>query len=157
MEALSDLLEATEEPVLVFYAYKHELERIREEFKHLQPETFQGEPDTLRRWNEGRIRLLLCHPASVAYGLNMQEGGRTIVWFTPTWNLELYQQANARLYRQGQDKPVLLYHIVARDTMDERVMDALEGKGDVQTALLRRIKELRDNEMQTGPSQEGKR
>lgn len=157
MEALSDLLEATEEPVLVFYAYKHELERIREEFKHLQPETFQGEPDTLRRWNEGRIRLLLCHPASVAYGLNMQEGGRTIVWFTPTWNLELYQQANARLYRQGQDKPVLLYHIVARDTMDERVMDALGGKGDVQTALLRRIKELRDNEMQTGPSQEGKR
>lgn len=157
LDALSDLLEATEEPVLVFYAYRHELERIREEFKHLQPETFQGEPDTLRRWNEGRIRLLLCHPASVAYGLNMQDGGRTIVWYTPTWNLELYQQANARLYRQGQDRPVLLYHIVASGTMDERVMEALSGKGDCQSALLQRIKELRSNEMRTRPSQEGSR
>ena len=83
----------------------------------------------------------------MAYGLNMQDGGRVIVWFTPTWNLELYQQANARLYRQGQAKPVLLYHIVATGTMDERVMEALSGKGDCQQALLRRIKELKSNEM----------
>ena len=143
MGALSDILEATEEPVLVFYAYQHEKERILANFGNYQPETFNGEPEILKKWNNREIRLLLCHPASVAYGLNMQQGGRTIIWYTPTWNLELYQQANARLYRQGQDRPVLLYHIVATGTMDERVMEALSGKGDCQTALLQRIKELR--------------
>lgn len=143
MEALSDILEATEEPVLVFYAYQHEKERILANFGNYQPETFNGEPEILKKWNNREIRLLLCHPASVAYGLNMQQGGRTIIWYTPTWNLELYQQANARLYRQGQDRPVLLYHIVATGTMDERVMEALSGKGDCQSALLQRIKELR--------------
>lgn len=143
MEALSDILEATEEPVLVFYAYQHEKERILANFGNYQPETFNGEPEILKKWNNQEIRLLLCHPASVAYGLNMQEGGRTIIWYTPTWNLELYQQANARLYRQGQDRPVLLYHIVATGTMDERVMEALSGKGDCQSALLKRIRELR--------------
>ena len=152
MEALSDLLEATEEPVLVYYAYQHELERMKEAFSSYGPVVFKGEPKVLQAWNRGEIRLMLCHPASVAYGLNMQEGGRIIVWYTPTWNLELYEQANARLYRQGQDKPVLLYHIVAAGTLDERVMDALEGKGDCQTALLRRIKELK----QRNDNQEGK-
>ena len=149
MEALQSILEATEEPVLVFYQYQHEKERILADFGNYQPVLFNGEPEILKKWNDREIRLLLCHPASVAYGLNMQEGGRTIVWYTPTWNLELYQQANARLYRQGQDKPVLLYHIVATGTMDERVMDALSGKGDCQTALLRRIKELKSNQMRT--------
>lgn len=148
MEALQSILEATEEPVLVFYQYQHEKERILADFGNYQPVLFNGEPNILKKWNDQEIRLLLCHPASVAYGLNMQEGGRTIVWYTPTWNLELYQQANARLYRQGQAKPVLLYHIVATGTMDERVMDALGGKGDCQTALLRRIKELKSNQMQ---------
>jgi len=146
VEALSDLLESTEEPVLVFYAYKHELERLCNAFAHLGPIHFQGEPEILEKWNAGQIRLLLCHPASVAYGLNMQQGGRTIVWYTLTWNLELYQQANARLYRQGQERPVLLYHIVAKGTLDERVMDALRGKGDCQSALLQRINELRNEE-----------
>ena len=151
MEALSDLMEATEEPVLVYYAYQHELERMKDVLAEYKPVHFRGEPDVLQAWNRGEIRLLLCHPASVAYGLNMQEGGRIIVWYSPTWNLELYQQANARLYRQGQDKPVLLYHIVAAGTMDERVMDALEGKGDCQSALLRRIKELKQrNEAEDG-------
>ena len=152
MEALESIVEATEEPVLVYYAYQHELERIKTAFADYNPVHFRGEPSVLQAWNRGEIRLLLCHPASVAYGLNMQEGGRIIVWYSPTWNLELYQQANARLYRQGQDKPVLLYHIVAVSTMDERVMDALEGKGDCQTALLRRIKELK----QRNDNQEGK-
>lgn len=144
MEALQDIVEAADEPVLVFYAYQHEKERILFEFSAYEPETFQGEPEILQRWNAGEIRMLLCHPASVAYGLNMQDGGRVIIWYTPTWNLELYQQANARLYRQGQEKPVLLYHIIATGTMDERVMEALGGKGDCQSALLKRIKELKD-------------
>ena len=144
IEALQDLVEATEEPVLVFYQYQHELNRILDEFREYKPKVFHGEPMILDDWNRGRIRLLLCHPASVAYGLNMQEGGRTIIWYSPTWNLELYQQANARLYRQGQERPVLLYHIVASGTMDEKVMESLNGKGDCQSALLRRIKELRN-------------
>lgn len=143
IEALADILEATEEPVLVYYSFLHELYRISVEFSQYSPEVFKGEPNILQRWNQGKIRLLLCHPASVAYGLNMQEGGRIIVWYSPTWNLELYQQANARLYRQGQSKPVLLYHLVAKGTMDERVMGVLSGKGDCQSALLERIKELR--------------
>ena len=146
LEALSDLLESTDEPVLVFYAYRHEMARIMAAFADLAPVHFQGEPEILGRWNAGEIRLLLCHPASVAYGLNMQQGGRTIVWYSLTWNLELYQQANARLYRQGQSKPVLLYHLIAKGTLDERVMDALRGKGDCQTALLQRINELRNGE-----------
>ena len=142
IEALRDIIEATEEPVIVFYQYQHEKERILAEFGNFCPETFNGEPEILQKWNNQEIRLLLCHPASVAYGLNMQQGGRTIIWYTPTWNLELYQQANARLYRQGQERPVLLYHIVATGTMDEKVMQALSGKGDCQSALLQRIKEL---------------
>lgn len=152
MEALSDIVEAADEPVLVYYAYQHELERMKTVLASYSPVVFKGEPQILQAWNRGEIRLMLCHPASVAYGLNMQEGGRIIVWYTPTWNLELYEQANARLYRQGQAKPVLMYHIIAAGTMDERVMDALGGKGDCQSALLQRIKELK----QRNDTQEGK-
>ena len=143
LEALESIMEATEESVLVYYAYQHELARLCDTFAHLSPVNFRGEPETLQAWNRGEIRMMLCHPASVAYGLNMQQGGRIIVWYTPTWNLELYQQANARLYRQGQSRPVLLYHLVARDTLDERVMNALSGKVGVQDALLQALNERR--------------
>lgn len=146
MEALADLIEAADEPVLVFYAYQHELERMCKTFAHLAPVHFTGEPEILSDWNLGQIRLLLCHPASVAYGLNMQQGGRIIVWYTPTWNLELYEQANARIFRQGQVKPVLIYHLIAPGTMDERVMAALSGKGSLQDELMRRIKELKEGQ-----------
>ena len=84
--------------------------------------------------------MLLCHPASVAYGLNMQEGGHTIVWFGPTWSLELYQQANARLHRQGQVDTVFIHHILSDDTLDARVMEALEKKDGVQESLLNALK-----------------
>ena len=143
IEALESIMEATEEPVLVYYAYQHELARLCDTFAHLSPVNFRGEPEILQAWNRGEIRMMLCHPASVAYGLNMQQGGRIIVWYTPTWNLELYQQANARLYRQGQSRPVLLYHLVAKDTLDERVMAALSGKVGVQDALLQALNERR--------------
>lgn len=143
LEALAELVEMAGEPVLVFYAYQHELSRIQEELADYAPVVFKGEPDILERWNEGKIQVLLCHPASVAFGLNMQHGGRVIVWYTPTWNLELYQQANARLYRQGQERPVLLYHLVALGTMDERVMAALSGKSNMQEFVMQRIKELK--------------
>ena len=144
LEVLSELVEAAGEPVLVFYAYQHELARITEELKEYDPVTFTGEPEILEAWNRGEIRVLVCHPASVAYGLNMQSGGHIIVWYTTTWNLELYQQANARLYRQGQGRPVMLYHLTALGTVDERVMDALSGKTTIQDYLMNRIKELKN-------------
>lgn len=140
-EALSDLLEQADEPVLVFYNYRHELERIRRNHPDAVP--FSGEPEILKRWNDGQIRVMLCHPASVGYGLNLQAGGHIIVWFSPTWNLELYEQANARLNRQGQTRPVIIYHLVCPGTMDEVVMSALRQKADTQTAVMNYIKRKR--------------
>lgn len=141
MEALLEILEQTAEPVLVYYNYQHELARLQREIPDCVP--FHGEPDILERWNAGQIRVLCAHPASVAFGLNMQQGGHIIVWFSPTWNLELYQQANARLLRQGQTKPVILYHLVCKGTMDETVMAALQSKDSLQDAMMRIIKRLR--------------
>ena len=98
----------------------------------------------MAKWNDGEIPVMCAHPASVAFGLNMQHGGHIIVWFSPTWNLELYQQANARLVRQGQGKPVIIYHLVCKGTMDEDVMSALSGKDNLQTTLMKHLKKLRD-------------
>ena len=143
LRALDDIMEtANGEPVLVFYQFKHELARLQEHFKPLQPVTFSGEPEILKKWNEGSIKMLLCQPASVQYGLNMQEGGHIIVWYTPTWNLEQYQQANARLHRQGQERPVLCYRLICAGTIDERVVKALNVKDNAQETLLRLIREL---------------
>lgn len=143
LRALEDIIEtAGDEPVLVFYQFKHELTRLQERFKALQPVTFSGEPETLKAWNAGKIRLLLCQPASVQYGLNMQSGGHIIVWYTPTWNLEQYQQANARLHRQGQTRPVLCYRLIAEGTIDDRVVSAVGGKNAAQEALLALIREI---------------
>lgn len=142
LDALEEIIEAANgEPVLVYYNYKHDLERIQKRFP--QAELFgagKGTADTIRAWNDGEIPMLLCHPASVAYGLNMQEGGHTIVWFGPTWSLELYQQANARLLRQGQTDTVFIHHILTEDTLDQRVMDALDKKDGVQESLLNALK-----------------
>ena len=142
IEALTDLLEQTSEPVLIYYNYQHELARIKAAVPDVVP--FKGEPDLMKRWNAGGIRVMCAHPASVAFGLNMQAGGHIIVWYSPTWNLELYQQANARLLRQGQTKPVILYHLICRHTMDEVVIAALKSKNAVQDAVLKHIKKLRD-------------
>ena len=143
LEALQDIVESTDESVLIYYQYQSEKDRILK----MLPDavTFTGEPELLESWNAGKIRLMLAHPASVAYGLNMQAGGHIIVWYTPTWNLELYMQANARLHRQGQTKPVVIYHLIASGTIDERVMQALNCKNGSQAALLKHIKELRES------------
>lgn len=144
LRALEDIIEAAgDDPVLVFYQYRHEHERLQERFKALHPVTFSGEPEILKEWNAGKIRLLLCQPASVQYGLNMQEGGHIIVWYTPTWNLEQYQQANARLHRQGQERPVLCYRLICEGTVDARVVSAIGGKHGAQEALLAMIRETR--------------
>lgn len=140
LDALEEIIDTTGEPVLVFYSYKHDLEAIRSRIKGAR--ILEG-PEDIADWNDGKVQVLLAHPASVGYGLNLQEGGHIIVWYGLTWSLELYQQANARLYRQGQDKPVIIHHLVAEGTADEQVMHALQHKDMSQAALLEALKERR--------------
>lgn len=136
--ALGEILEADESPLLCYYQFKHDAERIVRYFSALEPRVYTCSKD-LEDWNAGRIRLLLAHPASTAFGLNMQTGGHRIVWFSTGWNLELYQQANARLHRQGQIRPVTVQRLIAQGTVDERMAAALEGKGVSQAELLRHL------------------
>lgn len=138
LEALLEIIDTTDSPVLVFYNYKHDLTAIREALP--EAKTLDS-PSDIAAWNTGRIKVLLVHPASVGYGLNLQEGGHVIVWYGLTWSLELYQQANARLYRQGQEKPVVIHHLLAEGTVDEQVMSALHRKDTSQAALLAALKE----------------
>ena len=135
LEALNDLVsDLNGQQVLVYYQYKHELTRLLERFKTAS--VLEG-PKQVEAWNDGRIPMLLAHPASAGHGLNLQAGGHVVVWYTPTWNLEHYQQANARLYRQGQQaETVLIYHLVAQDTMDGRVLNVLQGKATLQDELM---------------------
>ena len=138
LDAMEEIVEATHgEPLLVFYNYKHDLDRLRERFP--QAQKLEGE-GMIERWNKGEIPMLLCHPASAGHGLNLQFGGHIVVWFGLTWSLELYQQANARLHRMGQEKGVIIHHIAARGTLDERVLAALEGKSSTQQSLLDALK-----------------
>lgn len=140
LEALQEIIDTTGEPVLVFYSFRHDLAAI--EAAVPEARELKG-PEDIEAWNRGEIPVLLAHPASVGYGLNLQDGGHVIVWYGLTWSLELYQQANARLYRQGQDKPVIIHHLVAEGTVDEQVMKALQAKDTGQAALLAALKERR--------------
>lgn len=138
MDALAEIIdEAAGQPVLVAYTYRSERERIRKAFKRA---VCVDEPDAIDRWNAGEIEILLAHPASAGHGLNLQRGGNIAVWYGLTWSLELYQQFNARLHRQGQTKPVFIHHLAMRDTIDETVLDALARKDVTQAALLRAVK-----------------
>lgn len=138
LEKLLEIRESNEgQPILVFYAYKHDLTKLLQNFPDAK--VLEG-ADELRAWNAGKIPMLLAHPASTAYGLNLQAGGNIIVWYGLTWSLEQYQQANARLYRQGQDKPVIVNHLVTKGTIDEQVMRALQSKAAGQDALLAAVK-----------------
>ena len=140
LEALAEIVDTTDSPVLVFYSYKHDLAAIQGKIKGTR--ILENEKD-ISDWNAGKVQVLLAHPASVGYGLNLQEGGHVIVWYGLTWSLELYQQANARLYRQGQEKPVIIHHLIAEGTADEEVMAALQNKDTSQAALLAALKERR--------------
>lgn len=142
LDALEDVIEAANgHPVLVFYAYKHDLERIQKRFPQTQMlgKGADGLKD-IENWNAGKTSLLAAHPASAGHGLNLQDGGNIIVWFGLNWSLELYQQANARLHRQGQQRSVIIHHLVTEGTMDEDVMSALEGKAVDQDALMAAVK-----------------
>lgn len=138
VERLKELVETNDgKPMLVFYNFKHDLQAIKEAFpKSVELKT----DDDVAEWNKGNIQMLLAHPASAGYGLNLQAGGNIIVWYGLTWSLEQYQQANARLHRQGQTQPVIIHHLVTKGTMDEQVMRALERKEVGQDALLEAIK-----------------
>ena len=140
LDALGELLESAQgQPVLCFYSYKHDKARIEKAFKEYEPRSLESEKD-IKDWNEGRIRLLLAHPASAGHGLNLQTGGHILVWFGLPWSLELYQQANARLHRQGQTQRVIVHRILAEGTADDIVREKLERKGLTQDELLEKLK-----------------
>lgn len=137
LDILEDLIEAANgKPVLVAYWFKHDRERIRERFTVRDIDTQKDIED----WNSGRIPVALIHPASAGHGLNIQDGGSTIIWFGLTWSLELYQQLNARLWRQGQKHTVVVEHIITKRTVDEDVIRALEKKDAGQSALIKAVK-----------------
>lgn len=136
LDRLAEIVEAANgSSVLVFYQFRHDIDRIQRRLKGYRVEVYEGERQLLD-WNAGRIDVLLAHPASTAYGLNMQQGGHYIAWFGTGWDLELFQQANARLHRQGQAHPVTVYKLVGAGTVDERASESLEGKKAKQQSLL---------------------
>ena len=144
LDALEDLIEAANgKPVLVAYWFKHDRDRITERLHKLHiPFARADKTDSIERWNRGELPVMLVHPASAGHGLNLQSGGCTLVWYGLTWSLELYQQTNARLWRQGQQHTVVTHHIIAEGTIDERIMSALRQKDKTQTALMDAVKAM---------------
>lgn len=142
LEALEDLIEAANgQPVLVAYWFKHDRQRIIEHLTHLKIPVRDIKSSTdIKDWNAGNIPVALIHPASAGHGLNIQQGGHILIWFGLTWSLELYQQTNARLWRQGQTQVVTIHHIITKDTVDEDVMAALEQKDMTQEKLISAVK-----------------
>lgn len=137
LDALEDLIEsANEAPVLIAYWFKHDLERIRQRFAVREIRTDKD----IRDWNAGKIPVAAIHPASAGHGLNLQNGGSTLIWFSLTWSLELYQQTNGRLYRQGQKETVRIFHLVCKGTIDEDILTALEKKDASQNRLIEAVK-----------------
>ena len=135
--SLEELLEeAGGDPVLVFYAYQHDADRIRQRVKCRGLDT----PEDIDAWNRGEIPVALAHPASVGHGLNLQAGGHLIIWYGLTWSLELYQQANERLNRPGQQHVCRIYHLILKGTHDERVLKALESKDEGQAAAIEALR-----------------
>ncbi len=139
LDALEDLIEAANgQPLLIAYWFRHDLERIRKRFPEARE--LKASKD-ISDWNAGKIPVALIHPASAGHGLNLQDGGNTLVWFGLTWSLELYAQTNARLWRQGQRSgTVVINHIITAGTIDEQILKALESKDKTQTALIDAVK-----------------
>lgn len=138
LDALAEIIDTSNgQPVLCFYSFRHDLERIKSKFKFARK--LESSAD-IEDWNNGKIQLLLAHPAGAGHGLNLQTGGHIVVWYGLTWSLELYQQANARLYRQGQQNTVVIHHLITANTCDERVYESLQGKANVQEDLLKSLK-----------------
>lgn len=137
LDALEDIIESMNgKPLLVAYWYKHDLQRIKKRFDVREIKTSKD----IANWNKGEIPVALIHPASAGHGLNLQQGGSTLVWFGLTWSLELYQQTNGRLYRQGQKNTVVIQHIVTKGSIDEQILKALERKNKTQEDLIEAVK-----------------
>lgn len=138
LDTLEELIEAAQDqPVLINYNYIEDEKRILGKFPGA---VTIDSPDAINKWNRGELAILVCHPQSAGHGLNLQYGGHIIIWYGLPWSLELYQQANARIHRQGQDKTVFVHHILTKDTMDEAVMAALNSKNVTQEGLLEAVK-----------------
>lgn len=138
VDAVNEIIAESDGGVLVFYRFRQELAMLREALPEARTVDEDG---VIEEWNDGRVPILLAHPASAGHGLNLQAGGHTVIWSSPTWSLELYQQANARLARQGQTRPVMIHHVIVPGTVDVSVVAALEGKMTVQDALMRALRE----------------
>jgi SNF2 family DNA or RNA helicase len=142
IEVFLELIEGLNgKPALVFYNFQHDVSRIKKalagsKLRIRELKTPQDETD----WNNRQIDILLAHPASAAYGLNLQEGGNHVIWFGLNWSLELYQQANKRLHRQGQKEKVIIHHLVVEGARDQDVMEALGDKGNTQDKLMESLK-----------------
>ena len=138
LDKLEEIIdEAQGQPILLFYNFKHDRARILECFDDV---ITLDDSNYKAKWNSGKAKILLAHPASAGHGLNLQQGGHIIVWFGLTWSLELYQQANARLYRQGQEHTTIIHHIMTDNTIDQRVYKALQNKELTQDELMKAIK-----------------
>lgn len=145
VKAFSEILETTAEPILVFYKFRFDLERIEETLTKLKKKyRVYKTDDDLQAWNTGKLDALVASPESCGYGLNLQKGGRRILWYTVTWSHEVYKQANARLYRQGQTKPVIVQRLIAQNTVDERVKQVLDGKASTHDLVMGYLKEYRN-------------
>ena len=142
IDALEDIIESMNgRPLLAAYWFKHDYDRITERLSELKvPFAKLDTDESIEKWNRGEIPVALIHPASAGHGLNLQSGGSTLVWFGITWSLELYQQTVARLWRQGQKQTVVVQHIIAKNTIDENIMAALEKKEHTQSALIDAVK-----------------
>jgi len=137
LDCLAEIVDESSDNILVFYNYKHDLSRIKARFP--QARELKTEED-IKDWNDGKINLLLAHPAAAGHGLNLQSGGHCMIWFSCTWSLEQYEQAIARLHRQGQTQSVIVHHLVTENSMDEQVMLALQRKASGQGALMQAVK-----------------
>lgn len=146
IEALQELVESLSgQPVLIFYEFKHDIDRIK---KALSGRVELLNDRTLKDWNDGNIDVLLAHPASCAYGLNLQKGGHYIIWFGLNWSLELYEQANKRLHRQGQKDNVIIYRLMITDGLDQQVAKALSQKATTQKTILKALQAQIEQEEQ---------
>ena len=143
IDALLELLEMLDgEHALVFYSFQSDAQRITEAIGKSKMVCVLKTQEDINNWNEGKIDVLLAHPASTAYGLNLQQGGRHVIWFGLTWNYEQYVQSNARLHRQGQKLPVIVHHLIAKGTVDEDVKTALERKDGAQQYIMAHLKAM---------------
>lgn len=144
LEALKEIIDdANGQSILVAWTYQFDRDRIMEYLKKYKPRELKTNKD-IEDWNAGKVQVMLAHPASAGHGLNLQAGGRIIIWFGQTWSLELYQQFNARLYRQGQTEHVIIHHLILEGTHDEDVIKALKAKDKKQSALMTSIKAKTD-------------